>query len=451
MAYGDAHPQARLDGDRRLAFMLIGEADRSNLREFWKSVEPALRDMLEGFYRHVGSQPELARLVGDQGPRLKQAQQNHWARLFSGAFDEAYMNGSRQIGLAHSRIGLEPRWYIGGYAFVLRRLIELAARTYRLRPQRLRDVVTSFTAAVLLDMDLAISVYQEAVIAERQRRQERTSAAITDFDQAVNQALGKVTQASEGFQSTSRTLAVSAEETMRQSGSMASASQESATSVQTVAAATEELSASIAEISRQVTQCTSITQRAVSESERTSQSFRGLAESAERIGDVVKLINNIANQTNLLALNATIEAARAGEAGKGFAVVASEVKNLANQTARATEDIENQIRMVQEAMTESGGAVRTIGDTITEVSQVTVAIASAIEEQNAATQEIARNVQQAAAGTDAMARNVAGIDEAARGTRNSAASILEAAESLQSAAGGLRRDVAQFFERVRAE
>jgi methyl-accepting chemotaxis protein len=450
MADNNHSVQSRLDREARLAFLKIDAGMRQGLSEFWRVVEPALPDILHGFYQHVAAQPQLARLIGDQTPRLKQAQQAHWGLLFSGRFDDTYMNAVRSIGLAHNRIGLEPRWYIGGYAFVLRHLIALAVRTYRFRAQRLERMVSATMAAVMLDMDIAISVYQEAMLLERQERQESTSRAIADFDGAVVAALGNVLQASESIQSTSRSLADSSEDTLRQSASMGAASSEAAANVQTVAAATEELSASIAEISRQVAQCTDVTRRAVQESGRTTQSFSALAEAAERIGDVVKLINGIAGQTNLLALNATIEAARAGEAGKGFAVVASEVKSLANQTARATEDIEGHIATVQAAMTDSGAAIKTIGETIAEVSHVTTAIASAIEEQNAATQEIARNVQEAASGTEQAARSVTNIESAARDTRSTADSMLAASELLKGQADSLRGDVERFFQRVRA-
>jgi murein DD-endopeptidase MepM/ murein hydrolase activator NlpD len=180
--------------------------------------------------------------------------------------------------------------------------------------------------------------------------------------------------------------------------------------VQTVAAAAEELNASIAEIGRQVQSASTMAGGAVQQAEKTNQQVQGLAEAAQKIGDVVKLISDIAAQTNLLALNATIEAARAGDAGKGFAVVASEVKNLATQTAKATEEISQQIASIQAATGEAVGAIQGIGKTIVEINQVASSIAAAVEEQNASTREIARNVQETSAGTQEVSSNIDGRD-----------------------------------------
>ncbi|MEI9984892.1 MAG: methyl-accepting chemotaxis protein [Aliidongia sp.] len=211
-------------------------------------------------------------------------------------------------------------------------------------------------------------------------------------------------------------MSATSDQTNHQVRAVAAASEEASSNVQTVAAASEELSASIGEISRQVTHAASIAERAVEETRRTDNTVRGLTETAGRIGEVVKLISNIAGQTNLLALNATIEAARAGEAGKGFAVVASEVKSLANQTAKATEEISAQIAAVQKVTQEAVDAIRSIGGTIGEVSEVATGIASAVEEQGAATQEITRNTQEAARRTREVSETVAGVTDGADAT-----------------------------------
>ncbi len=215
---------------------------------------------------------------------------------------------------------------------------------------------------------------------------------------------------------TSEGMSATSDQTNHQVRAVAAASEEASSNVQTVAAASEELSASIGEISRQVTHAASIAERAVEETRRTDNTVRGLTETAGRIGEVVKLISNIAGQTNLLALNATIEAARAGEAGKGFAVVASEVKSLANQTAKATEEISAQIAAVQKVTQEAVDAIRSIGGTIGEVSEVATGIASAVEEQGAATQEITRNTQEAARRTREVSETVAGVTDGADAT-----------------------------------
>jgi methyl-accepting chemotaxis protein len=231
---------------------------------------------------------------------------------------------------------------------------------------------------------------------------------------------------------------------------MAKGSGEASRNVETVAAASEELSASIAEIGRQVAQAATITNRAVDEARKTDTTVQGLAEAAGKIGEIVKLINDIAGQTNLLALNATIEAARAGEAGKGFAVVASEVKNLATQTAKATEDISAQVNAVQSVTREAVEAIQLIGKTIGEVSSVATSIASAVEQQGAATQEIARNTQEAARRTQDVAGNVAGVTEGANATGRAADGVKSAAEALGQQSDRLRAQVDGFLSRIRA-
>ncbi len=219
--------------------------------------------------------------------------------------------------------------------------------------------------------------------------------------------------------------------------------------MQTVATASEQLSSSIAEISQQVAKAAAIAGRAVEETRQTDGTVQGLAETAGRIGAVVKLINDIAGQTNLLALNATIEAARAGEAGKGFAVVASEVKSLANQTAKATEDISAQVAAVQAVTKEAVDAIKRIGGTIGEVSSVATSIASAVEEQGAATQEITRNTQAAAKRTKEVNEHIAGVSEGANATGSAAQGVRSSAEALGDQANKLRAQVNDFLAKIR--
>ena len=448
----DSTPQPTNNADReaRLHFMQIDEETGALLRGFWKILEPALPSVLDGFYRHVTAEPHLARLIGSDIPRLKGAQGRHWQRLFDGRFDGDYIEGVRRIGLIHNKIGLEPRWYIGGYNYVLNRLAALAVKAHRRHPDRLARVIAAINSAVMLDMDFAISVYQEAMLAERQQRQDATDTAIADFDTQIKAALDIVAEAAAGLGGISDGLAANAASTSQQSTAVAAAAEQAAANVQTVATAAEELSSSIAEINRQVEQSAKISGHAVKEAAQTNTLMRTLADNAQKIGDVVKLINDIAGQTNLLALNATIEAARAGEAGKGFAVVASEVKTLASQTAKATDEIASQINGIQEATVRAVGAIEGIGKTIDEVSQIATTIAAAIEQQDDSTREIARNVQQTAAGTDEVTKNIGGVSRAAGETGSGADQVKRAADDLGRQAESLRREVDRFFERVRA-
>ena len=231
---------------------------------------------------------------------------------------------------------------------------------------------------------------------------------------------------------------------------MTAASAQAATNVQTVAAATEELTSSITEISRQVGESARIAGRAVEQVGRSEATVTALAQAAQRIGEVVSLINTIAEQTNLLALNATIEAARAGEAGKGFAVVASEVKSLANQTAKATEGITAQVSAIQGSTQEAVDTIKGIGEIIDKMSEIATTVASAVEEQGAATAEIARNIQEAAAGTREVSSNIAGVSAAADESGRTAEDVLTSTTRLTEESEALGSEVGQFLSRIKA-
>lgn len=294
---------------------------------------------------------------------------------------------------------------------------------------------------------------QEAKEAEARAAAEKSRAmnALADgFEASVKGVVGAVSSAASQLQSNAQSMSSTAEETTRQASAVAAASDQTLSNVQTVASAADELASSISEIARQLESATQMSQSAVDEAQRTNANVESLAQAAERIGSVVQLIQEIASQTNLLALNATIEAARAGEAGKGFAVVASEVKGLANQTARATEEISGQIQAIQKETQGAVGAIRGIADTVLQVNQIATSIASAVEEQTAATTEISRNIQQAAQGTAEVSQSINGVNDASQEAGRSASEVLQAAESLGTQAQNLRDSVNDFVTRIRA-
>ena len=286
-------------------------------------------------------------------------------------------------------------------------------------------------------------------VQQEEEMRQRAKSLAEDFEKSVRSVVQTVASASGDMQSASQRLEVLSERSTRQSTEAAVATSQAATNVEAVASATEQLSASIAEIGEQVERSVGIARAATAQTEQISGTVDGLAQSAQLIGEVVKLIQGIAAQTNLLALNATIEAARAGDAGKGFAVVATEVKNLANQTAKATEDIGAQIAGIQGATDRTVAAVRGIGETIRTINGISTTIASAVQEQAAATREISNNVSQAAQGTGEISRGIHAVTEASAEAAQASSAVARSSSELSSQAKTLQEQVDTFLLALR--
>jgi methyl-accepting chemotaxis protein len=318
------------------------------------------------------------------------------------------------------------------------------------------DEIGAMAATVQIFKDNAVRIRGlEQAEAENQKRvaAERRAAMeslANDFERSVSGIVRSVSTAATGMQGTAQSMTATASDASARAATVSAASESASNNVGTVASAAEELSSSVAEISRQVSRSSEIAKQAVQDAQRTNGIVQALSTGAEKIGEVVKLIHSIAAQTNLLALNATIEAARAGESGRGFAVVASEVKALANQTAKATEEISAQVAAMQSSTSDAVASIGGIGETIAKMSEITTSIATAIDQQGDATREIARNIQQVAAGSSEINANIGSVTSAAAATGKAASDVLGNAKELDNQSGMLRNAVDQFLAKVRA-
>jgi methyl-accepting chemotaxis protein len=426
---------------------------RAVLREMKPLIMRALPPVLDEFYQRVAATSEVGRMFRnrDHMAHAKQAQLNHWAVIVNGEFSDEYVTSVTRIGETHNKLGLEPRWYIGAYSFLMSGVLAAieadGSRGWSKNAQKKANMMRAFTTAAMIDMDFAISVYLDAGKRDKREALEKLASS---FDETVGGIIEAVASSATEMEATAATMTKTAELTQELSQSAAAASEQTSANVQSVASATEELAGSVSEIGRQVHRSSEIAGDAVNQASRADSRIGQLSKAADRIGDVVSLITAIADRTNLLALNATIEAARAGDAGKGFAVVAHEVKELAAQTAKATGDIVAQVDEMRSVTRDAVTAIKEISGTIAAMSEIATGIASAVEQQGAATQEISRNVHDAATGTSHVASRITEVGRGASETGAASEQVHSAAQSLSSQSNGLKSAVHQFLSTIRS-
>jgi len=439
----------------RLRFQNIDTDSRALLRELKPIIAEALPGLLDQFYAHVTQWPEMAKMFDARTiAHVKDKQIQHWMTIADADFGETYEASVRRIWETHARLGLPSTWFVGGYSILSAGIIAHVTKKFAKTglfgadpSARVAKMASVLMKAVMLDLDFAVEIYIET--GERLRRKAVSDLA-AQFEREVGATVATFDKAADGLRSTGEKVSLASDRVVERARRAGDAATGATANVAAVAGATTQMEASVREIASQVSDAAQIAETGVAKARETSGAVQSLADAADRIGAIASMIADIAAKTNLLALNATIEAARAGDAGRGFAVVASEVKELANQTARATEDIGKQISEMQSRTDAAVNAIRDIQDTIGAMSERTLAINAAVEEQSATTSEISRSTQETASGARGATEMIVEIgDEAAQSAQAVRRMVDDAGQPSQRAAN-LRQSVEALVAQLRA-
>jgi methyl-accepting chemotaxis protein len=432
------------------AYGLDAEA-RARLQRLWPILEPHLPAAIDAFIASASKIPQIAATFAKHHAHIRELELSQHRHLLAGRFDDAYAESCQHNAREHAAIGVEARVRLNSGCVVMRRLTDVIARHYRFSAATVAANAKLIGQAIMCDAAMTSTLHLQIVANSRATRRKQIEQAITDFGDTIGTVIGAIKEATGSLATTSAGLQESASETLGRMASASNALNVTRDCVGIAVPASEELSQSIAEIGGQADRGLAMTRTTVSEAERTSQAIRSLDEAAKHIGSVVELISQIAAQTNLLALNATIEAARAGDAGKGFAVVASEVKQLANQTSKATGEISSQVNEIQDATRRAVAEITSIASIIQDLTGVATSIASAVEQQSASARQIASSMQTAAQNTVHTADEIKAVEQVARRGAEAAGEIQSWTERLSARAVTLESKVGDFFDRVRTE
>lgn len=427
---------------QRLQTMKINEDCQTDLKDVAGLAGKAIPDMMKSFCASTVASGQQAGSSSDLSLHIEM--------VLKGSFGPDYMESMVKTCENLVKVGCGLHWIIGAYAHLNNECAAILAKKYRFHGAALARKMNALNKACLLDIDCMVECMKSLVQDTQKSQQNMLSDKMQQFFQSAQDTIQVAFDASQTLAGCSLTLDKATEETNTLAGGVAYTASQTASNLQAGAAATEQLAASVKEIGQQASRSADVARKAADRAQHTNQSVAGLAEQAREIGQVVELINQIANQTNLLALNATIEAARAGEAGKGFAVVASEVKALAGQTAKATTEIGSRITSIQESTQKSATDIAEIAGVIDEVSSIATAIAAAVEQQTAVTSEIAMNVQQTATNTNQVVDNIDGLKSAADCSIQAARDVSQARHVLEEQLGVLQSDIVSFMQKTKA-